>query len=314
MAEFSSEQLDRLEDLLADLEQHDDLSDLELEEPVRARAEDYQRILRASRQALVLETVPEGLLDAVVAEARAAKSVAGRRPSVWQRWRTTLLPALALAGTTAAVLWIVSPDPAVDSLGDARAPSTTLPGPSGETSVDPAGSITEPRPGPAIAAEPSEPPAAAADLEHAPTPESSPAQASRSGLAAQKQAAPKPAPEPPPDEKLADKDDAWDQLERAEAARKLGDCDSAEPLFRRVLDSALNAKSKAPAQMGLGLCRERRGLDGSRELQDAVANDPSLESVIQRELEASKPNKKPAAKKKSARSPDVQQENAFPGD
>jgi len=128
MADWSPAQLDRLEDALEDLEQPDAIERWLEDEPspeVRERLTDYRSILEASREALPMEDVPDGLLDSVFAEAKRAATVApmvATRESWWVRTRRSfMVPALALAGTTVLVLWIGRPDEA-PTLAEETAP------------------------------------------------------------------------------------------------------------------------------------------------------------------------------------------------
>ncbi|MEM9455781.1 MAG: hypothetical protein AAGF11_16495 [Myxococcota bacterium] len=124
--ELSPAELDRLEDALEDLELDGSLDRWLEDEPsvaVREPLADYRSVLALSRQVLPVEEVPAGLLDGVIAEAHEATNapavapISSAGPSEssserwWSRWRRTfLVPALALAGTAALVLWIGRPD------------------------------------------------------------------------------------------------------------------------------------------------------------------------------------------------------------
>jgi hypothetical protein len=130
-AEFSPAELDRIEDAIEALEDGE-LPD-GLTNEMDDRLQEYQQILRLSREALPLEEVPEGVLDGVIEEARAAAAAPEAEPAaaaehtgVFRRLsRAFLLPTLALAGSAALVLWMVRPkeEPASDRL--ARAPLAT---------------------------------------------------------------------------------------------------------------------------------------------------------------------------------------------
>ncbi len=119
--EFEPRELDLLEDALEGLEGVDDLGELGLEPRLTDRLDDYRKILLMSRDALALEEVPAGLLDDVIAQAARAEAspvvvnagVAAATEEAspwWQRWRRWMVPTLALAGSAAAVLWIVAPE------------------------------------------------------------------------------------------------------------------------------------------------------------------------------------------------------------
>lgn len=119
--EFEPRELDLLEDALEGLEDVDDLGELGLEPRITDRLGDYREILQLSREALTFEEVPAGLLDDVIAQAargeaspvvvNAGAAASGEETSPWwQRWRRWMVPTLALAGSAAAVLWIVAPE------------------------------------------------------------------------------------------------------------------------------------------------------------------------------------------------------------
>jgi tetratricopeptide (TPR) repeat protein len=133
-AEFSAEELDRLEDALErwTSANPEDLSpvpeDSSLAPHLRARLEDYRSLLAMTRDELPMEDVPDALLASVLAEAHAsaqprARPVTRREivpagPSLWERLRRSmLLPGFALAGSAALLLWVVQPG-SDTSLGD----------------------------------------------------------------------------------------------------------------------------------------------------------------------------------------------------
>jgi hypothetical protein len=321
VAEFSPKELDQLEDALEGLEDVEDLAALGLEDPLRERLGDYQNLLRMSREALPMEDVPAGLLDGVLAEARDAETAEPERPSLWKRWRAAVIPVVALAGTTAAVLWIVKPsEPMMDAseVPAETAAKETTPGAAAPSSATESDDAIAPAPEMAEADE--EAPATAEPAEEEPVGDAK--QASKPSAAARKSegkmdAAP-PAPEPAPVQKAVDKDQVWDTIEDGDAARRRGDCDSAERLYRQAEAAAPNAKARAKAWMGLGLCAEQRDGDGSKYLNDAQAADPSLRAVIERERSASrsaarKGKPKPKKKSKQPAFDDAMEQNAFPG-
>lgn len=119
--EFEPRELDLLEDALEGLEDVDDLGELGLESRITDRLGAYREILQLSREALTVEEVPAGLLDDVIAQAARGEAspvvvnpgaaASGEEASPWwQRWRRWMVPTLALAGSAAAVLWIVAPE------------------------------------------------------------------------------------------------------------------------------------------------------------------------------------------------------------
>lgn len=121
MSEFTPRQLDAIEDALEDLERNGVPSELregdEAQQVAAARLQEYRDVLWMARDALQPQEVPEGLLDAVLAEAREVESVPAPEPAReteerpwWQRLRlSVLVPALAVAGGAALVLIIVQP-------------------------------------------------------------------------------------------------------------------------------------------------------------------------------------------------------------
>ena len=127
-AEFSPAELDRIEDAIESLEDGELPEGLSNE--VHDRLLEYQQILQLSREVLPLEEVPDGVLDGVLEEAKAAAAApvvetdaAAEHTGVFRRLgRAFLLPTLALAGSAALVLWMVRPkeEAASDRLARAR--------------------------------------------------------------------------------------------------------------------------------------------------------------------------------------------------
>lgn len=120
-AEFSPAELDDLEDALELLEGN---AAAVAAPHVRRRLDDYRNILTLSRSAMPMVSIPTGLLEGVLAQARASVEVptiaptpvvAPARPSLWARMRMfALLPGVALAGTAAVVLLMVDREPKLD--------------------------------------------------------------------------------------------------------------------------------------------------------------------------------------------------------
>ena len=117
-ADLGPGELDLLEDALEELELDGALerwTAQELEPRVSGRLLDYRNVLAAAREALPLEDVPGGVLDDVLAQARqAAAAPAAAVAAVSEPWwtrlrRSFMVPALALAGTAALVLWVFDP-------------------------------------------------------------------------------------------------------------------------------------------------------------------------------------------------------------
>lgn len=130
-AELGPSELDLLEDALEELELEGALERLtqsELDPRVSSRLLDYRNVLAAAREALPLEDVPGGVLDDVLAQARqAAATPAAAVAAVSEPWwtrlrRSFMVPALALAGTAALVLWVFDPKDQA-TLGQSSAPA-----------------------------------------------------------------------------------------------------------------------------------------------------------------------------------------------
>src|SRR5690606_6714686 len=116
VADFDPRQLDQLEDALEGLEDIDDLESLELSPALTERLAEYQDVLALCREAFPVEEPHADLLADVLAEAQAVSrrvkpSQVDESPwrRFWTRWRGTLVPGLALAGTAAAVLLLLEP-------------------------------------------------------------------------------------------------------------------------------------------------------------------------------------------------------------
>jgi hypothetical protein len=123
MSEFTPAQLDAMEDALEELEElgipsalreSDDPGDIE----AAMRLGQFREILALSHDVFPLEDPPAGVLDAVFAEARASVEaepvVATASEETAQPWwkklkAAFLIPALAVAGSTALILWMVTP-------------------------------------------------------------------------------------------------------------------------------------------------------------------------------------------------------------
>lgn len=297
-AEFSPVELDRMEDALETLE----LADVH-DEPsaaLRRRLQDYRQILTLSRAAMPMIEVPRGLLDNVLAEARAAAEVPvvapiaaapAPSPSMWTRLRRALLlPGVALATTAALVLLIVERNdkseapvsgaaqqvakndqaPATDKTivsetraADARASTDDAPPPPPEPAAGiaaPGGAST-----PTTTTLPQAAPAIA--------PKEEPAAAEKKGELgrADEQAEGDYAKQKPADaneaERVVDQDATprWDIIARGDRARHQGNCDVAKSEYTLALDD-LDARVKARAYAGLGLCE---AADGRRSAADA---------------------------------------------
>jgi hypothetical protein len=321
VAEFEARELDLLEDALEGLEDVDDLDALGLAQPLSDRLGEYQDVLALCREAFPTEAPDDHLLDEVIAEAREVS----RRPKLresadaggawrrfWERWRGTLVPGVALAGTAAAVLWILEPDrsldPEADRLAersddleaDEREADDSTPDNSKAASknaaLEPAPRPTPERPGVDEGAE-----AGVDTSEDEPKLQGGGSKAKRSRKSAGKSVAPEPAlaPEEPAPEPLS-KDDTWQTLEQANAARRAGACGKARKLYDQILAVAEHSLVIAKAKAGIGLCLEQDRRDGEAAtwLQQARASSPSVNAWIDDERDRQPlPGEKKAAKK-----------------
>lgn len=348
MAEWTPAELDLLEDALEDLEQDGAIERWLDDEPrpdLRERLEDYRILLEASREAMPMVDVPEGLLDDVIEEARKAAATPSLTVTSTTSWwtrlrRSVLVPALALAGTAMLVLWIGRPEDQVATV-DAPVPAET----------------------PSLAEADEAPPAAAAKPDDA----SAPATATPS---AQSAAAPPPAdgvdadeevgaveakqePAPEPEPELAkDLDDKaaegslstfgeapteaqkragagaggaapagpasgrWDLISLGDRARNAGDCIAARDEYSLALEDD-DPRVRARALAGIGLCNAMDGDDPAaeanferaRELDDGI--DGFIESQRQRGAQR-KSKRRPKKKKSSSKSNPFQGQQVDP--
>lgn len=335
MAELSPAQLDRLEDALERLEHEGTLEQLLGDDPdgvasadpvVAERFDDYRQIIALSREAMPIEEVPDGLLDDVLAQAKAAAAApaaVAARESWWKRWSTSLfVPAVALAGTAALVLWIGQPDDV--SVGEAEPANTPVAAADDMAEEEQA----QREQAPAAAAKPAALERGAVEKKdaeggEAPADEAPPPQA-----ATPVPADPEPSagavvnedPAPEADEVLqtygrpgaapavpAANDDAkggssgrWDLVSRADAARQAGDCVSARSDYAIALEDDL-AQVRARATAGIGLCD---ALDGNQASADANYDrarelDSEISAFIDSQIQPSKPRPKKRRSKKS---------------
>lgn len=332
---LAPEELDRIEDALEWLETIETIDDPSPR--VRDELAAYREILVASRDAMPLEEVPAGLLDDVIAQAHASSgsptpvAAPGSGPQAggfWARFRRSfLIPALALAGTSALVLWIARPDP--DALGVDRAEvASREPGPSAAKAADGAGAPAQDARAPAGAAAPEPARSQTVDAQSAPaTPSATPAPDPAAGLQRLDDA---PVEEQKPAAEIGDlgkqadlpgKDKApggWDLIEKADSARKAGDCRSARDGYLFAAeddDPAVRARAFA----GLGLCDQAAGNSDAAEENFAKARDedPAIDAVIDREKakpyrSSTKASKSSSKKKPKARAP-VQKNDPFSG-
>lgn len=341
-ADLGPGELDLLEDALEELELDGALerwTAQELEPRVSGRLLDYRNVLAVAREALPLEDVPGGVLDDVLAQARqAAAAPAAAVAAVSEPWwtrlrRSFMVPALALAGTAALVLWVFDPKDQAN-IGQApaaeRAPAVRAE--AGESKREQA---------PATAAAPTVAPAAARELEAdvqdaEATPKEELADQAALGeakLDATKNDEPaKPAegagrgmtslgdvpggvlggaggasPSPTQSKSGGGAGPAsgrWDIVVRGDRARQAGDCVAARDEYALALEDD-EARVRARAFAGLGLCDAMAGDDPSadanyeraRGLDDEIGG--YIESQNQRSRGAEKRKSKPAKKSKA---------------
>ncbi|MFO0634292.1 MAG: hypothetical protein U0168_15700 [Nannocystaceae bacterium] len=341
-AEFSPQELDHIEDSLEALEFAPTLHDAA--PPVRRRLDDYRQILSLSRSALPMVEVPRGLLDGVLAEARAAAEVhavtptvvaAPERPSLWTRLRKlALIPGLALAGTAALVLVMVQrgPEkaadrPAATEVAAAKADQSQAAdrGPAGaprggEDAPAPAQPVTQQvptaapppaLPGSAASATPVAEPEARQEFAKgaaAPAEEENLEDAQTDELARKKESKLRESDKTV--EKPADGDPPrWDIIARGDRARQRGDCSTARSEYSLALSDA-DARVQARAHAGLGLCD---AMAGDRKAADAaykVARD--LDGEIVAFIDAERPRAPAAkAKPKAKNASKLDTDNAF---
>ena len=315
-AEFSPVELDRMEDALETLE----LADVH-DEPsiaVRRRLTDYRQILALSRAAMPMVEVPRGLLDNVLAEARAAAEVpvvapepiAPAPPSFWTRVRRALLlPGVALATTAALVLLMVERDDKsaeapvsgaaqqVAKNDQARAAGKVV---SETRAEDRAKSDDAPPPPPEPAAGIAAPGSASTPTTTA-LPQAAPAVAPTEEPVAEKkgdlgradeqaEAASDYAKQKPADaleaERVVDEDATprWDIIARGDRARQKDDCATAKSEYTLALDD-MDTRVRAHAYAGIGLCE---AASGRRSAADAAYKqarelDPEITEFIKNE-------------------------------
>lgn len=336
MAEFDPRQLDQLEDALEHL---DDLSDheaLELPSEVIDRLSEYQDVLALCRDAFPLESPPDELLTGVIAEAREVS----RRPRsrdadqrsgwrrFWERWRGTVVPGFALATTAVVVLWVLDPEGELERAGELSGSSEVEEGsvnaelertqPAGESSnaagdiaksdaseqLDQSDQLDQPDTSdqpdqPAI--EPPEPTSVPQDLNATerrdPKSNATSKAPTKSKLDDVDDLEPTPTP--------MSKDETWTSLERADSARRAGNCDRARSIYDDVIAASSDALAIAQAKGGVGLCfeQDRRDSEATKWFEDARAASPGIDAWINGQRDEQPlpgESKKPSSKKTQA--------------
>ena len=327
-ARFTPEELDRIEDALEDLEAWEVVEDPSPQ--VRDVLESYRGLLVASREALPMEDVPQGALDAVFAEARASASESApaatpepeKKPGFFARLRRSfLVPSLALAGTAALVLWMSRPQDS-ESLIDQPVAANSDDNVEGPLAKEKAPETAEPpkaEPTPAAAT-----PVEADEPEEEVPVDAEPALADEVRAQASATEVPPPEPDqgvapgtmgklgeaPEVEQKKADKalpepDDAapaWDLIARADRARQDTDCAAARRDYLVATEDD-DPKVRARAYAGIGLCNELAGDDASATdaFERARGNDAGIDSFIQSERSPSGTYKPSTKKKRKAR-------------
>ncbi|PRQ05956.1 tetratricopeptide repeat protein [Enhygromyxa salina] len=342
MAEFDPRELDILEDALEDIDQIDDLASLGLSPALSERLAEYQDVLALCREAFPTETPADHVLAEVIAEAhevsrrpklRDGLEVTGGWRSFWERWRGTVLPGLALAGTAAAVLLLLEPnvmrDDSQDRLTDdsateraGRTNDTERSQPASEPTFESKGAddsakdadddspdspdspedvddsagvpIEGQDPDSGSLDDPRPDPGSLAVPQPDP-PRKSGSPTHKSKPAAEPAVAPTPAPEP------MSKDETWTSLERGNAARRTGDCDHAHSLYQEIIAAGSDSLAVARAKAGIGLCYEqdRRSSEATKWFDDARSEKPGIDAWINTQRDE---QPLPGEKKKSKKS------------
>jgi hypothetical protein len=346
-ADFGPSELDLIEDALEELELDSGLDRFAVDDVdprVHARLTDYRSILVAAREALPLEDVPAGVLDDVLAQAHQAAAVpAAAAAAVHESWwtrarRSFMVPALALAGTAALVLWVFDPDdpskltgpPAAQpSAAAEKAPSTAArvaEGGEGEpTQATPAAPTVTVMPAVDAAAADAKDAEASELLEQGVTPEAEakrdeepaepakPAEArGMTSLGDVPGAAGGVAGGVLPSEPKAQKKTGssagpasgrWDIVSRGDRARQAGDCVAAREEYALALEDD-EARVRARAFAGLGLCDAAAGDEPSADANYEKARSLDeevgtfIESQNERTRGSGKKSRKPAKKSK----------------
>ncbi len=354
---FTPSELDRIEDALEDLE----ANGLPPDAPAHlsARLADYRSILQMSRRVLPMQEVPAGLLDVVLTEARGeGGSMATQENAVtadgmeniyehgrgrasagfWSRVRRTLIvPALALAGSAALVLWVLAPEvgdvgmtqhegelvvdarneapgaaeapaapPALEeSAPRARAASSPSP-PAPEVKLDRKVALNQPAA--SVGGEPgrAEPTSTLRPNEKArPTGRSAGGTKGASTKSPSKDAwggggvAGSGSTQIPQSDAPTPTPAAvtWNQVADADSKRRAGKCGLARIVYRKAIKTADN-RVAARGHAGIGLCAERQGDDGTASFARARKLNPRIERFIADERRrAYRPGSKSSRKK-----------------
>jgi tetratricopeptide (TPR) repeat protein len=292
VADFDPRQLDQLEDALEGLEAIDDLDSLELAPALTDRLAEYQDVLALCREAFPVEEPRADLLADVLAEAHAVSrrwapsetdESAWRRS--WRRWRSTVIPGLALAGAAAVVLMLLEPKlehaqrSSDQSSERSKLTDDSDSAPSEPTNIPQADEQGEPDSDSNAEIESND------ESNEQVEPSSLPPIGTAGNVAVkktkpklEKDAAIAPAPKPDP----LSKDDTWTTLERANADRRKGDCDRARSRYEQIIAASTDNLAISRAKAGIGLCLEqdRRTSEADRWFQQARTSNVGIDAWI----------------------------------
>ncbi|MCB9701446.1 MAG: hypothetical protein H6711_06115 [Myxococcales bacterium] len=329
--ELGPNDLDLLEDALADL---DAPLPANASPEVALRLASFREILELTREGMPIVEVPDGILDAVLAEAERSPAIVDepeRGPGLWERLRRSfVLPGFALAATAALLVVILRPSDDLKEMSEE--PASAAPAEAKDAAED---AKAEEAPSDAAAATlpegqdpvvPAAPPGAAADEDDAegePAAVADEARADAQGYAP-KYEKPSAIPEPkrkkssskksmpvplpgdgfdaaPEAEKIdsGDKSALRDLLAQADNDRRRGRCGEASAAYQKIVGSA--GAEEAKALVGLGLCAEARGDDeaASSYFRKARSINPAIDSLISSERSKMSAPSKKASKAKS---------------
>lgn len=275
---------------------------------MRERLAAYQQVLALCREAFPSETPADDLLAEVIAEAHEVSRRPKLRDSLegegsgwrrfWERWRGTVLPSVALAGTAAAVLFLLEPDMMLDNnkvlLADnsqEKQATNNLEDrkgsqPASEPTLESRGAKDDEQPqDPDDVTAPEQQPDPLPDPPPDPLPDSLGKPSSKTHKNKSAAATPAIAPSQEPAPEPMSKDDTWTSLERANAARRTGNCDRARSIYDDVIAASSDSNAVTHAQAGIGLCLEqdRRTSEANAWFDDARSANPGIDAWINKQ-------------------------------